>query len=396
MTHQLASITHALSWGATILVLAGVGYWGLEHSDDRPALIRRWIYTALLLLIDFGILSMDTPMKLLLFILPLVPLAFIWLPSTVSKFMGPLTGAFDGGGEEVEPRPYYFKAEGKRRRGLFDEAIVEVQKQLEMFPGDYEGYLKLASIQMENLNNLPAAEATLNEFVGLPDRAPNDLINALHQLADWQLKFGRDAKAASATLQRIVTLYPGTPPAHAAEQRIAHLVTADETSRERYERKFTVTPRERDIGLRQESAPAVAPPDPHARAAELVKQLESHPSDTDSREKLAILYAEDFQRLDLAVDQLEQLISLPAEPPKHVARWLNLLATLHIKCAHNIEAAEAALRRIPQKFPGGALAEVATHRLAALEGELKANKPPPSKIIGNYEKNLGLKKTGVI
>ena len=232
-----------------------------------------------------------------------------------------------------------------------------------------------------------------NIYYSLARTETREVIGALHLLADWQLQFGRDAQAAIGSLQRIVQLYPGTPFAHAAEQRIAHLGSADETSRVRYQGKFTMAPGKRDIGLRKDSAPVPAPADPHALAEEYVRQLELHPSDTDTREKLAVLYAEAFQRLDLAADQLEQLIGLPAEPPKHVARWLNLLATLHIQVAHDVAAAESALHRIIERFPGGALADLAVSRLASLQSELKPSQSTPTKTLGSYEKDIGLKQT---
>ena len=172
-------------------------------------------------------------------------------------------------------------------------------------------------------------------------------------------------------------------------ERGAHLVQADETRRHR-EIKFTVKPGERDLGLRA-SAQAAASSDPHAQAAEIVKHLEQHPSDTEARERLAVLYAEGFQRVDLAADQLEQLIALPAETPKHIAHWLNLLATLQIQHAGNLHAATDALRRINQLFPGGALATAAAARLATLQAELKAGQKTEVKSLGNYEKNIGLK-----
>ena len=97
-------------------------------------------------------------------------------------------------------------------------------------------------------------------------------------------------------------------------------------------------------------AAAIAPaflidehPNSVAGVDENLSQLESHPADTITREKLAVLYAEHFQRLDLAVDQLEQLIALPDETPKHVARWLNLLATLQINVGRDENAARNAL-----------------------------------------------------
>jgi hypothetical protein len=95
--------------------------------------------------------------------------------------------------------------------------------------------------------------------------------------------------------------------------------------------------------------------------------------------------------MDLAVDQLEQLIAFPNETPRHIVQWLNLLADLHIRCGRDLAGAEAALRRILEQFPSPALAEPALARLAALQGELKAGQITQVKTLGHYEKNLGLK-----
>jgi tetratricopeptide (TPR) repeat protein len=393
MTHPWANAVDTVCWVLVLPVLAFLAFRSYSRSDDRRSLVLKWVVSVPCVLIIRFLIRMQSPWTPILLLFPAIILGLLWAPSVGAILAGPLTDTFDGGSEEAEAKPFYFIAEGKRRKGLYEEAIAEVRKQLELFPGDSEGYTKLASIQMEDLKDLPAAQATLNEFLELPDRAPNEMAGALHLLADWQLQFGRDAQAAIGSLQRIVQLYPGTPFAHAAEQRIAHLGSADETSRVRYQGKFTMKPGERDVGLRKDSAPVSAPADPHALAEEYVRQLELHPSDTDTREKLAVLYAEEFQRLDLAADQLEQLIALPAEPPKHVARWLNLLATLHIKVAHDVAAAESALHRIIERFPGGALATVAVSRLATLQSELKPSQKTPTKTLGVYEKDIGLKQT---
>jgi tetratricopeptide (TPR) repeat protein len=393
MTHPWANAVDTVCWALVLPALAFLAFRSYRRSDDRRGLVLKWVVSVPLALIILTLIRIQSPWIPILLLAPAVVLGLLWAPSIGSMVAGPLTGAFDGGTEEAEAKPFYFIAEGKRRKGLYEEAIAEVRKQLEQFPGDFEGYTKLASIQMEDLKDLPAAQATLNEFLQLPGRAPNEMAGALHLLADWQLQFGRDAQAAIGSLQRIVRLYPGTPFAHAAEQRIAHLGSADETSRVRYQGKFTMEPGKRDIGVRKDSTPASAPADPQALAEEYVRQLELHPSDTDTREKLAVLYAEEFQRLDLAADQLEQLIGLPAEPPKHVARWLNLLATLHIKVAQDVAAAERALRRIIERFPGGALADMAVSRLASLQSELKSSQKSPTKTLGAYEKDIGLKQT---
>jgi outer membrane protein assembly factor BamD (BamD/ComL family) len=390
MKHLLGNVVDLLCWVLALPALVFVGYRSYVQSDDRRSLVIKWIISAPLIVILDLIIRIPNPYAPILLLFPAITLGFIWAPSLGSILVAPLTSAFDGGEEETEAKPFYFTAEGKRRKGLYEEAIAEVRKQLEKFPGDHEGYLKLAAIQMENLKDLPAAEATLNEFLEQPDHAPNEIAGVLHLLADWQLQFGHNAKAAMASLQRIVELYPGSPFDHAAKQRIAHLGSADETNRVRHESKFAVPPRERDVGLRKESAPAAAATDPDALAAEYVKQLELHPSDTETREKIAVLYAEQFQRMDLAVNQLEQLIALPEEPPRHVARWLNLLATLQVKHSRNVAAAQNALQRIVEKFPGSALATVAAMRIASLPSELAALQKSPLKTMGAYEKNLGL------
>ena len=167
----------------------------------------------------------------------------------------------------------------------------------------------------------------------------------------------------------------------------------EQTRQFREETVFKVPARERDIGLRPAAKPG---PDPmraeaDARAAEYVGQLERHPNDTDTRERLAMLYAEQFQRADLAADQLEQLTTLPNEIPAHIARWLDLLATVHIHYGRNLEAAQEALRRIMERYPNTALASRANSRLATLHTELRAGEAAVFKQMGVYEKDLGLK-----
>jgi hypothetical protein len=68
---------------------------------------------------------------------------------------------------------------------------------------------------------------------------------------------------------------------------------------------------------------------------------------------------------------LEQLIALPDESPKHVARWLNLLADLQVQATNNTEMAEQTLRRIIELFPQHSVAQMAEQRIASLGLELK-------------------------
>ena len=88
-------------------------------------------------------------------------------------------------------------------------------------------------------------------------------------------------------------------------------------------------------------------------AAECVKHLEQHPLDTEAREKLAVIYADHYGRLDLAAGELEQMIAQPNQPGRLVVHWLNLLADLQIRRGAGFEVARQTLQRIVDRDPDG-------------------------------------------
>ena len=123
-----------------------------------------------------------------------------------------------------------------------------------------------------------------------------------------------------------------------------------------------------------------------------MKHLAEHPQDSEAREKLALIYAHHYQRLDLAADQLEQLIQQPNQPAKQVVHWLNLLADLQLKYASDLVAARQALQRIIDQYPGLAAAENAQRRMDILKLELKGKEKGQAVALGSYEQNIGLKR----
>ena len=130
---------------------------------------------------------------------------------------------------------------------------------------------------------------------------------------------------------------------------------------------------------------------PGEQAAAYVKHLEQHPLDTEVREKLAILYADHYQRLDLATGELKQLIEYPNQPAKRVAHWLNLLADLQVRHGADYDTVRETLEMIIERFSNSATAELARTRLAHLKLELKAQIETPGVKLGVYEQKLGLK-----
>jgi len=376
-----------------LFIIGALFFRSLHRSDDPPKLVFKWLLTIIILGAGAKFIHHLPPTGWPPFAaLVAIFIGAIWTHNWVTIFIKPLTNIFDGGDEEPELRPLYSMAEAKRKRGLHQEAVAEIRKQLEKFPGDHTGSLLLAGIQAEDLNDLPGAQLTIERLIQHPRQSPPIVASALNNLADWHMKFGQDPESARATLERIIELFPNTQLAQNAAQRIAHLSSMEHllTSHERG--RIEITSRERDLGLRASTKEISTPQiDPQILAEHYVKQLEEHPFDTEAREKLALLYAEHFQRLDLAVNQLEQLIAQPKEAPKRIARWLNLLASVQIQHGNNLAAAQEALQRITQMFPKTAIAESAVSRLAYLKMEMKKNETSQAIKLGSYEKNLGLK-----
>ncbi len=382
-----------LEW---LLFAAVLGFWGFHsyrRSGDRRLLLIKWACSAFLILSCFFIAWLHNVILSLLYIIPCVLFAFLWLPSVGEFLLKPLTSAFEGGSESVEAKPFYFRAVAKRRKSLYDEAMADIRQQLESFPGDPEGMMMLAAIQAEDVHDVPAGMATLNELLDKPGLPAARTIAVLQTLADWHLNLASDPAAARATLERIIDGFPGTQASLAAQQRVARLEGFAGTKNFRDNAVFKVQPRENTGGLRLNMPQALSTEqDPLAEAAEFVKQLQKYPSDVATREKLALLYAEQLGRLDLAVSELEQLASVPNASSRQIAQWLGLLATLHIRFGNDIASAEKALRRIIEKFPKTAAATQAESRLATLQGELKAaSAAAASMALGSYEKDLGLR-----
>jgi len=365
----------------------------LKRSDAPLKLVVKWGGTAAVLGVFIPTAFACGPFGPLI----LVPMAFIlsvmWTPHIAELVSRPLTSLFDGGNEPPEPKPYYSAAMSKRQRGHFLEAVVAVREQLAKFPNDFEGVLLLAGIQAENLMDLPGAEITLNHFCAAPADAPRQVVAALTQLADWHLKLAQDSDSARAALQRIIERFPETEFALRAEQRLAHLGGVEKYLLAQHDRQNLAVPEGvNNIGL-LDSTEFLKPQEiePGKLAAAYVKHLETHPHDAEVREKLAMIYGKDFQRLDLATMELAQLINEPRHAPKQVAHWLNLLANFQVELGADVATVRATLEKIVERFPDLPAAEVVRRRLARLNYEFKGKEGSANVKLGVYEQNIGLK-----
>jgi hypothetical protein len=212
-------------------------------------------------------------------------------------------------------------------------------------------------------------------------------------MADWHLKLAQDSDSARTSLEKIIAKFPGTELSAQAAQRIAHLGGAEKILMAAHDRQALSMPEGvKNIGLLNSSKHLVPVEEPPEKiAADYVKHLEQHPLDTEVREKLAVIYADHYKRLDLATLELKQLVEQPNQPTKRVAHWLNLLADLQVRCGADYDLVRGTLEKIVELFPGLPAAEIARSRLARLKLEFKGKETTPGKKLGVYEQNIGLK-----
>lgn len=390
---------------------------GGPHSHVRDIIFFSLLGVTVLALIVRSILNSDSPLRLSVKWLSTLVLSFLicvavpwfaifgfwiimvcaailswmWTPTLGELVARPFASLYDGGSAPPEPKPFYSIAQARQKQGRHLDAIEEVRKQLSRFPNDLEGHLLLAQIQAEGLKDLSAAEQTIQEFCLQPGHAPANIAFCLYSMADWYLQLARNRDSAKRVLEQVIQMLPETEFALTAAQRVAHLSYSDMILNPS-EKKFELPKANPRLGLARES-PKVAPEEPDAarKAADYVKHLTEHPLDTDAREQLAIIYADHYGRLDLAREQLEQLIQMPNQSMKSEARWLNLLADLQIRCGAGYDAARATLQRIIELAPEFAPAENARKRIDRLRLELRALEKSQDVKLGTYEQNLGLK-----
>jgi tetratricopeptide (TPR) repeat protein len=377
-----------ITLGFFLVMLGSLIILTILKAESSLKMALRWVSTGVLLA---AILLYMSP---LLGLIAMLGFLFIWRQALTGLVAKPFMSLYDGGSTAPDPHPHYSVARARQKQGRYHESIQEIDAELEKFPNDLEGQLLKAEIQAENLKDLSAAETTIDSLCAQARHSPKNLAFALYSMADWHLKIGRNANSARRYLDQIIELFPNTEFAAGAAHRVAHLATTELLMAHEH-KKFTVATGSQRLGL--ESRPMGAQPpsegEPGQLAAQYVKHLEEHPLDAEIREKLAVLYADHFKRLDLASDQLEQLIDQPEQPTRLVAHWLNLLADLQIRSGMEYETVVQTLQRIIDRTPELGVAQVARSRLAHLKLEFKGREKNRAVKMGSYEQNLGLKGT---
>lgn len=367
--------------------------WLRKSEDDPGRLISKWVLSAVLLLMGLAVGStyspyIGVPAAALCFLI----IGILWGPNVGSWMASFLTPLYDGGNRAPDPEPLYSVAQARIKQQRYAEAIAEVQTQLRAFPHDFKGQMMLAEIYADHLKDMDSMREIVERILQDPKTRPQNLVFILNRLADWHLRIARSPEDARAALEQIIQRAPDTEAAHMAEQRIAHLATAEVLEEQRNPHRLTVTPQTEYLGLRTDFT-GLKPVDdtPAMEAQALVKQLELHPNDFEAREKLAGIYATHYGRVDLAADQLNQLIHSPHQPAKQVVHWLNQLADIYIKQASDPVKAQETLQQIIARYPKTAAAENALNRFHRVGLEMRSQKKSQAMKLGSYEQNIGLR-----
>ena len=365
-------------WCLSILVLVGIAYSAVA-AQEGIALI----------------------FVLIVAVLVAVLLGVAWTPTIANMLVSPLTTALSGDDTAAYEGPAYGQALAKRKRGQYEGAVEAVEVQLEQYPGDFDGLMLKATIQAENLDDLPAAVATIQKTLEDPDKARFNLPVALNKMADWQLKIAGDAAAAKRSLEQIREMLPGTQAAQLASQRLATLDASEESEaiagdfNESYRHLVEKSAAKDNFTGPLEIPMAVEADSIQADEAKLqtcLRRVALHPDSINNRVELAALYLSHARQPEMALQQYEHLLTLPGMTIHQKTAWLNKLADIQVKNGETYESIRVTLERVISMDPNAAPAARAEQRIAHLRIEMRGvNKDSKKLQLGSYDEEVGLK-----
>lgn len=263
--------------------------------------------------------------------------------------------------------PMYARAVARMKFGKYNEAEWEIIRELEKCEDDFEGWMMLAGLYADNFHDLAEAERTILEISEQPHITPSQLSIALHRLADWQLKLGGNPDAARRSLQIVCDRLRGSHLARMAKLRMNQLPDTAEALREQQGVRAIPLPA---LGDRLDEPPVPAEPLDRAKAAQAanacVERLQQEPDNVPARERLARLFAENLNRADLGLEQLELLLGMPGQPENRRAEWLGLMGAWQIRLRHDPNEGRKVLQRLVQEYPKSPQAFAARRRLELL------------------------------
>jgi hypothetical protein len=259
--------------------------------------------------------------------------------------------------------PMYGRAIAKMKFGKYNEAEVEIIRELEQWEDDFDGWMMLADLYANNFNDLAGAEQTILDICHQPRTTPSQMSIALHRLADWYLKLASDPDAARRALQIICDRARGTHLARMAQLRINQLPQSVQELKEQQTAAPVHMPAlgdQLDEPLPESTISRVRAKE---MASECVEKLKLDPNNVPAREKLARIFTENLLQPEDGIEQLALLLEMPDQTEHKRAEWLGTIAAWHIRYRNDPESGRIALERLVTEFPKTPQALVAQRRI---------------------------------
>ena len=397
-----------LVYGVLLAVVIYIIRRQIKNPDNEPLKVMvKWVVTLAVVafMIHATVRANDRGALLIVFIFLLLPgsilLGLWWTPAISDWIASPITNALTGDSRESYNKPEYGIANARRKRGQYVEAIEAIDEQLVKHPGNFDGLMLKATIQAENLGDLAAAAATIQETLSDPEQLNYRLPVALNKMAEWQLTIAGDPDAARRTLQQIQTALPNSRAAQLAAQRLASLDSSEESEsdvvdfNESYQKLVEESAEKDDFTSPLELPKAIELNRQQVGEEALqtcLRRVEMHPDSISNREELAALYLDHTKQPAMALRQYEHLLALPGTTIHQKTAWLNKLADIQVKSGESYETIRATLERVVALDPRAAPAARAQQRISYLHIELRSvNRKTKRLQLGSYDEDLGLK-----
>ncbi|MBO56736.1 MAG: hypothetical protein CMO62_03345 [Verrucomicrobiales bacterium] len=374
-------------------------------NNDPVKVIVRWVITLMaVFFVFYGPAQSGGGIGLIFVLLLMIPclvlIGLMWAPAIGNWVASPITNAMTGDSRESYNKPEYGIAIARRKRGRYVEAIEAIDVQLAKYPGNLDGLMLKATIEAENLGDLSAAAATIQETLSDQGQLNYRLPVALNKMAEWQLTIAGDSDAARRTLQQIRTAQPNSQAAQLAAQRLASLDSSEESEsavvdfNESYQKLVEESAQKDDFTSPLELPKAIElnQQQAHEKAFQTcLSRVETHPDSINNREELAALYLGEGKEPAMALKQYEYLLALPGTTIHQKTAWLNKIADIQLKSGESYETISSTLEQIIALDPRAAPAARAQQRISYLPIELRsANRKTKRLKLGSYDDELGL------
>lgn len=270
------------------------------------------------------------------------------------------------------PKVYqsYSKAEADIKFGRYDQAELEVIRQLEIDATDYEGWMKLAELYARHFKDLPSADQTIRDLCEQPEITSAQVSIALDTLATWHLTIARNPGAARSALELLCRKLPGSHFARMADMRIRQLPRdQDELLDREKNHRIRLPALREDASVPSSEETEANKLDAADQANRCVEILKREPNNMPAREKLAILFTERLNNPQHGIEQLRLLMDVPDATENQKGQWLSLIAAWQMNYAHDKSAARETCRRLIREFPQSPQAFAAQRRLNLMEME---------------------------